>query len=233
MRVAVAGALIGIGLGLGACAELPETATPPQLAASGPASGGLAGLFERKPAADDRARSIALKPLEQASLLGGDVVVAGPPGYCVDQRTLTSRGGRGFAMIASCNILSRGQTGDIVAPAVVTVTAGGRGAVQDLPSPETIAAELGAPLIGRYDRDGVRLAHLATGGDALFPDGDPRHWRGAFVQGDRIVGLALYAPKGHPILSGDSGGTLLRAVRARIAALSKGSSDQDASTETR
>ena len=46
-------------------------------------------------------------PLQQAALEEGAVVVGGPGGYCIDPVTLERRAGRGFAVLASCQILSK------------------------------------------------------------------------------------------------------------------------------
>ncbi|MGB8623034.1 MAG: hypothetical protein WCD16_09460, partial [Paracoccaceae bacterium] len=44
---------------------------------------------------------------EKIAVAGGAVVVAGPPGYCVDTRATRDRGGTAFALLASCAAISR------------------------------------------------------------------------------------------------------------------------------
>ena len=63
------------------------------------------------------------------------------------------------------------------------------------------------------------IARLSDGGEAVLDGGDPRYWRGAFVQNGHLVGLALYAPDGSA-LTGRQGADMLRAVRDRIRDLS-------------
>lgn len=159
-------------------------------------------------------------PLQQAALENGAVVVAGPSGYCIDPVTLERRAGRGFAVLASCQNLSGGESGAFVDPMMLTVAVGPAGRSGALPAPEVMAAEAGQRAIaGGGLRDGLSLAHLAAGGNRVLPEGDPRYWRGAFHLNGRLVVMALYAPK-DGALAGRDGAAMLQAVRARITALS-------------
>lgn len=212
---------------LGALASCAGTSLPdsnPETRSANKESAGLfAGLFNGTSTSQQDAdpptkgsRPRLPTPLAKAELAGGDIVVAGPDGYCVDPTTLQNRSQRGFAIIASCNILSAGRLGAPVAPMLVSVTIGPRGDQTDLPKPSQIAAAAGAPLLGAETSDEFVVAHLATGGEGYLSGGDMRHWRGAFVLNGRIVGLALYAPKGSA-LAASSGGDMLGRVKTRIA----------------
>jgi hypothetical protein len=150
-------------------------------------------------------------------LVRGDVVVSATQGYCVDPDTLRARGSNGFAMLASCRILSGGAEGPLVAPVLITVTVGPKGSGADLPEPQTLAAISAAPLLNATMSDGLVLARLGGGGQDVLENGDPRYWRGAFVQGTRLVVLALYAPMGSE-LTGRAGGALLSDLHTRIRA---------------
>ncbi|MBN9889950.1 dihydroxy-acid dehydratase [Pelagibaca abyssi] len=156
----------------------------------------------------------------------GEVVVAGPEGYCVDPVTLGNRPGRGFAVIASCHILSGGKTGNFVEPMMMTVTVGPRQDAVLLPAPSVLAVQAGQELIGGETRDGLVMAQLGGGGTDVLDDGDPRYWRGAFVQNGHLIGLALYAPQ-DSFLAGSDGAGMLRAVQQRIAALSPVASEAE------
>ncbi|SNS23473.1 dihydroxy-acid dehydratase [Antarctobacter heliothermus] len=177
---------------------------------------GLAAFFARSGPAAGRRKA----PLARASLAGGDVTVAGPDGYCVDPSTRRSAPERGFALIASCYILSGGKAGRPVVPMLVTVTVGPRGDSTDLPTPKALAQAANAVLLDGNASSGRVTAHLADGGDGMFEGSDPRYWRAAFLQGDRMVGLALYAPRGSA-LAGDQGEAMITRVKDRIATLSK------------
>ncbi|MDA7423590.1 dihydroxy-acid dehydratase [Thalassococcus lentus] len=167
-------------------------------------------------------------PLSKVALAGGDVIVGGPDNYCIDPTTVQKRTERGFAVIASCRILSGGRAGDPVDPALITVTVGPRGDMSDLPSPNTLADVHGAPLVMGQSANDFVAANLAQGGQQFLAGGDDRHWRAAFVQGERLIGLALYAPKGSP-LAGDAGVSLLLRVKSRIETLSPGGANATAS----
>lgn len=163
------------------------------------------------------------KPLARVRLAGGDVVVAGPDGYCLDPVTVENSAERGFVLIASCHILSGGIVGASVEPVLVTVTVGPKGTVTDIPSPQQLAVTAKAPLLGGGTEAGFVVAHLGANGDAVLDNGDARHWRGAFLQGDRLVGLALYAPKGSAYAA-SRGGAFLDRVHAKIVSQSPGGS---------
>ncbi|EBA08363.1 hypothetical protein [Sagittula stellata] len=161
------------------------------------------------------ASSGSTPPPEKIALAGGAVVVRGPEGYCIDPETSRSRNGQGVAVIASCFILSGGQTGYNVPPAIVTVTVGPKDPEGVVPDPAALAKAAGAPLLGAYEQDGLALAHLGGGGDKMLSEGDKRYWRGAFLQGGHMIGLALYAPEGDA-LAGRDGARMLRQVRDLI-----------------
>ncbi|WP_417207897.1 dihydroxy-acid dehydratase [Antarctobacter sp.] len=176
---------------------------------------GLAAFFARGgPAGGPRK-----PPLARVSLAGGDVVVAGPDGYCIDPSTRRTAPERGFALIASCHILSGGRAGRPVVPMLVTVTVGPRGDGPDLPTPKALAQVANAKLLASKTASDRVVAHLGSGGDIMFDGSDPRYWRAAFLQGDRLVGLALYAPRGSA-LAGEQGAAMISRVRDRIAQLS-------------
>ncbi|MWD26607.1 hypothetical protein E0K89_003870, partial [Aquicoccus sp. SCR17] len=144
-------------------------------------------------------------PLSHAAFEGG-VVVAGPDGYCIDRKALRAR--EGFALLASCLTLSEGTQGIWVEPALMTVTASRAGG--DAPTAEVLGAALEAEaLLSQKTVDGLAIAHLARGGEAALPGGDPRHWRGMMRLGDRLLGLAVYAPEGSDV-AGRGGERLIR-----------------------
>lgn len=184
-----------------ACAVLAGCAGPvPDDTKSGApkARGFLAGLT----------KTPATAPLRRAKLAGGAVVVAGPEDYCIDPKTVKTNANRSFAVVASCEILSQGKDGTYVEPIVMTVTVGRRGSQEDMPTATDLARALEAELLAGGEENGLTLAHLDRGGDAGLKDGAASHWRGIFAQGDRMIGLALYAPKGSDY-AGSAGKSML------------------------
>ncbi|WP_299938063.1 dihydroxy-acid dehydratase [uncultured Pelagimonas sp.] len=228
MRVIRFCAAVMMALSLMACeGGIPDSKPDSQAkpASNGFLSGILGGSSDKTPGAASKTKP----PLARASLAGGDVVVAGHDGYCIDPVTKQSSQERGFALIASCHILSDGKVGAAVEPLLITVTVGPKGKVSDLPTPQQLAVTAGAPLLGGETGDGFVVANLDGGGDAQLQGGDKKHWRGAFLQGDRLVGLALYAPKGSPY-AGAKGGGALRKLHSKIASLSPSASSMAAET---
>ncbi len=217
-----AAGLLSVLLLAGCAAELSAPSTG-DAQATPPARGFLAGLLDPSERAgdDSRTRPRMPTPLARIGLAGGEVVVAGPEGYCIDPTTRQTSPERGFAVVASCSILSGGRVGGDVRPMMLTVTVGARGGALDLPSPRELALFAGSDLIAGSSEDGLVMANLAEGGTRSLAGGDPRHWRGVFVQGDHLVGLALYAPRGSPLV-GPDGGARLADMRGIIASLSPG-----------
>lgn len=153
--------------------------------------------------------------VNRAAVAGGDVTILGPDGYCVDASTLRSNTTTGFAALASCNILSGGQTGPIVEPGLVTVTVQPAG--DETPTMDALAAALGTELLSQKELSAVSVGQMATGGETAFDGSDTRHWRGVFVLHGYVVGLALYAPEGSPLV-GNQGAAFLNTVSSRIRA---------------
>jgi hypothetical protein len=146
--------------------------------------------------------------LRQVTVARGAIEVSGPPGYCIDPAALRDGPRESFVLLASCAILE-GVALAGAEPAILTVTV-------SEPEPEVAtpgAAELaaaagGAGVLSAREADGLSLVHLDRGGDAVLPRGDARHWRGATRRGERMIGLAVYAPSDGR-LAGPDGGALL------------------------
>ena len=175
--------VVGLSLSLSGCLATTGTA---------PGTVGLAVTAGTKSAA-----------LRQVSLQGGQVVVAGPRGYCVDAQNVRRKRNGHFALIASCASLSGAAVG-AVEPAVMTVLALPRDAGAEQPSATDLARSVApARVLEKIDGDGVSIVHLAGGGSrgkpGGIPGGDARHWRAVMLINGHVTGLALYAPKGSAI----------------------------------
>ena len=150
-------------------------------------------------------------------LARGAVLVAAPPGYCVDRTALRDAEEGSFALLASCASLDPNTDDPSAQPAILTVTVSGRDPETAPPRAEALAAAAPEAVLATRQRGALALVHLGDGGDAVLPGGDPRHWRGATGTGGRVVALALYAPR-ESLLAGDAGGDLMTALAARIEA---------------
>ena len=199
--------LLAAGL-LAACTVQPDGTLAPAPGFLSPAPG--SGL-------PSRAETSAETPPPRVSIVEGDVVVAGPRGYCVDPATVRSERARGFAMLASCARLSASGTGPSVPPVLATVTVGPRSRDAVLPEAETLARLADAPLLASRASGDLVLAQLGAGGRTFLEDGDRRYWRGAFVLNGRLVSLALYAPEGSAF-AGAQGGPFLQDIARSVRA---------------
>lgn len=141
--------------------------------------------------------------LESFPVFGGDVVIAGPKGYCLDRSSVVDKAGGAFALMASCHNLSGGKTGNLVDTAVLTVTILPKRLGASQPSSQDLAVK-GVKVFEHIDGDGLSLVHLAKGGNLLSKSLDEKYWRGGMLINGHIVGLAVYAPKNSK-LAGRSG----------------------------
>ncbi len=136
------------------------------------------------------------------AFFGGDVVVTGPAGYCVDPGSVQQRRDAAFALLASCSHLGR-AAGDTVPPAVITVSVLARDASAAPPTASRLAAPwANAGVAQKIDAGDISLIQLERGGDTLLPGGDPRHWRGAMLINGHMVGLAAYGGTGSGVREG-------------------------------
>lgn len=152
------------------------------------------------------------------SFYRGEVVVAGPPGYCIDAKSVQRRAASGFVLMASCGHLSTAPAG-AVPPAVITVSILPRDPRAEMPT----AAQLAAPWVEvgvaqQVDGDGIALIQVEKGGDGLLPQGDPRHWRGAMLINGHLVGLAVYGEAGAQVSGAAGQAVLVDAAEAMLEA---------------
>jgi len=181
----------------------------PLMGCFGPDTGALSFL-----ASGNEKTQVARDVLRKASLLGGDVVVRGPEGYCVDRRSLRHSDTSGFALLASCESLS-GVRGQPVEPVLMTVSVAPGGPEVQRPGATEIAALMApAQVLAAHEDAGLALVNFASGGDKVLPGGDARHWRGGMVVNGHLVGLALYARKGGVMAGGDGRRMLTELARS-------------------
>jgi hypothetical protein len=150
--------------------------------------------------------------LHAVALFEGDVVVAGPEGYCIDQSSLKQRVQGSFVLLASCESLT-GKRGRQVPPAVMTVLVLPQSAGAGLPKPADLAGAL-TPIEAVARKD-LSLVYLPRGGDDYVPGGDPKHWRAGMVVNGHMIGLAVYGLKGSAA-SKATGKRLIMGLAARI-----------------
>lgn len=126
---------------------------------------------------------------EKFRLVGGDVIVRGPEGYCVDR---SSRVENDFIVLGDCNVLRKADTG--LAPyerGLLTVSVGP--ATANPPSLSDLSEAFEA--YGEPKRRGRAVRVLVSeGGDRLVPGADDVYWRAVTVVNNRVVSLAAFGP---------------------------------------
>ena len=147
------------------------------------------------------------------SLVGGDLVVAGPAGYCVDPE-LSDVENR-FVVLGGCDVLSNGGSVGPVHRAVLLVSISPDRAAHFAES-HHLAAALGMPSgASARSKDGVQLVQLPTGGQDILEGGDSQYWRGVTtVNGYLVMMTAISQNKG--AATRKSGGDLLLNLAERI-----------------
>lgn len=159
----------------------------------------------------DAAENDAPKPPHEVTLYSGNVVVAGPAGYCIDKGSLRRRSSVSFVLLASCESLA-GRPGNPVQPAVMTVSVLPARPGAQQPDTTGLAASVAPAQVQRgFDGDGLSLVQVSSGGDAYLPGGDPQYWRGAMLINSHLVGLAVYGPRGSKV-GGRPGQTMIMAL---------------------
>lgn len=160
-------------------------------------------------------QSSAEMALRELPLYGGDIVVRGPDGYCVDPASHRQNSGSTLVFIGSCEALT-GKAGTRVEAALMTVTVTPRRPRTSQPTASGIAAALSPKaVLEQIDEDGIAMVHFNAGGDAALPGGDPRYWRAGMALGGHLLSLAVYGPDGSRI-AGPGGQSLLRALASEI-----------------
>lgn len=154
--------------------------------------------------------------VRKAALAGGAVVVVPPAGYCLDKSSITDRPGGSFALIASCESLTGRRAGSGPEPAVITVSVTPPRQGREQPEAARLAEALGSGVaLSEANGDGLIVVQVQGAGALPGDRGDTRHWRGAMVVNDRLVGLAIYGAAGSDI-AGRVGERLLVATAEAI-----------------
>jgi len=155
--------------------------------------------------------------LQQVALYDGEVVVSGPPGYCVDGAHIRRNASGAFVPLASCESLT-GTPGVPVPAALMTVSVLPREGAQARPTADDIAASMApARPLDLIDDPDLSMVRFATGGRQRLPGGDPRYWRGGMVVNGHLLGLSVYGPEGSA-LAGAEGRRLLSDLASALRA---------------
>ena len=139
-------------------------------------------------------------------LWGGDVVVAAPAGYCVNQSASTQGRERAVTLLGKCV-----QSGK-VEPALITISFGDKGSgLVMAEGPQALARHLKTPA-GRASlaRDGraasVKISQMSLGQDELLLElmdrRSGRQWRAFLPLKGRLTSISVQAPQGASLREG-------------------------------
>jgi len=181
-------------------------------------------------------------PVAALRVAGDGVVVAGPPGYCVDSSTARERGEGSFVMLGRCAVLEGGAAED--AAAVLTAVISPPSELAQRPDGDQLArffrSETGrAALAHDGAAASVTLLQVRPRGEVLYlkvrdnsedrPDGlAPVSWRAVFALRDRLVALSAGHHEEMPVSEAD----LRRKLEAFVAAMRAANDDGAGAEDT-
>lgn len=195
----------------------------------GGCEGGADGFMGRL-ASIVSAPSATSQGIRTLSLLGGDVEVRGPDGYCVDQTASDAR--RGFAVLAGCALLSEGAAVMPILDGLITVQFGAESTASVTDNEEAFATflktDIGLGLLAGSgnsanvsqavtitDRAGVLVRFHDTSGPAFAGTAGPQ-WRGFLDINGRLATISVLSFE-RAVLSRAEGERLLVVAMAELA----------------
>ena len=169
---------------------------------------------------------------EKISVAGRSVIVAGPPGYCIDRSATKDSATGAFVLLGSCSLIANSPPkAATVPPALLTASVSPSNSTVVAASTDQLAAFFrSGPGRAALARDGraasVSILKTQRRGDALYlhardTSSDtvgglaPDYWRGIFDLGDRLVTVSVIGFADRPLSHDDSVSTL-DAFAARI-----------------
>ena len=166
-------------LGLGACDGI-QTA------------GFLGGLSVATSAPEE---SVALA---QTQMANGAFTLVPPRGFCIDKNTLRQN----FALMARCDVLGAPDRAGGAPVGIITVSVTALKDDASLPTPEQVAD---AAKLARISAEKSQSRAITFRAEGAPPAAglDAKHWRGVAQIGDRLMGIALYGPKGARAVSSE------------------------------
>lgn len=181
-----------------------------------------------------RDAGVLRKPPETVAVANREVVIGGPPGYCVDRSASRIGGARPFVLLGSCaSIAQDARAGSPRIPGILTASVAsdtGGGPVTDAAMAQMerfLASPDGRAALARDGRaDSVTVLSTRTEQGALFihlrdTSENPvqgvadDYWRGLFDVNGRLVTVSVVSFADQP-LTDDAGLSTLRAFLARI-----------------
>jgi hypothetical protein len=157
-------------------------------------------------------------PARPASILGGEMIIAAPRGYCVNDAASQQAEDSAVVIMGRCSDAGK------VPPAVITATVGTAGSAAVLASgPEQLTQYFASPeglaaLSRTGDPAAVQVTEILSVDDAILLNltdsaiGD--YWRAVLGLRGRVVTLAVTPPSGLPLKSAEGRRLLDRTIAA-------------------
>lgn len=153
--------------------------------------------------------------VSRVAVSDGAVVIAGPPGYCIDREATRTGDGNAFVLLGSCAVLGGGQAPAAQAVLTASVLAGAPTSQPLVAAFPEMAAFFRSPA-GRaaLSRSGqaadVTVRQIETVKDVMVlrlsdtstisgASVEPDYWRAVFSVRGRIVSLSVLAMKAQPM----------------------------------
>ena len=150
------------------------------------------------------------------SVMGGDVLVTGPEGFCIDVKGSRETQGNAFALMGSCAAIThRPDAPEPARPAVLTatvMTAGDAPLAESFPQMAAFfASDAGRAALARSGRArDLTIRRAFSRGDVFViaardtsrfegPKVEPDYWRALFDLDGHIVSASVLALRGKPI----------------------------------
>lgn len=151
--------------------------------------------------------------VHSVALSGGDIIVAGPSGFCVDS-SLSNTDAR-FVVLGGCDVLSRGRAVGPGTKAVLTVSVS-EDRSADVTRLSHLRGVLGDSLVlDQIDAEGVQAIQLASGGQRYLPKGDAQHWQAVTTVNGYLIVMTAVSEQGG-VATKRAGGNLLLNLAQRI-----------------
>ena len=148
------------------------------------------------------------------SLWQGDLIVAGPSGYCIESDLTNVE--TGFVVLAGCDVLTRGGSVGPVKNAVLIVSVSDD-RFRDAISIESVRDTVGeTPVVDTMSSEGVSLVQLGSGGETMLSNGDPKYWRGAAKVNGYLVVMTAVSRKDGAAANRDGARLLVNLVHRMV-----------------
>jgi hypothetical protein len=146
--------------------------------------------------------------LLQTQMASGAFTLVAPQGFCIDQSTLRQT----FALMARCDTLGAPDKAAGAPVGIITVSVTNLRPAAQLPTAQDIADAAQLARISAETSQNDAITFRAEGPPPA-KDLDVKHWRGLARVENKLLGIALYGPKGARAVSSEGREVLNSLIR--------------------